>query len=214
MTAADTTLASKSKSQNSIFKMSQIQPPSLAAVAKAVVNSGSDTNPLIDLFEKARAATSKTLPKDSWYLIVVSPTTQRSKSSAHQIIKAATFLTTDGGHNWGELYKYLISEYGTTPEERKNINRRLRQIVIKAWCLIGIPRATDGYIALKKVEAPEDIADEWNREELVNNPEKAKAQGGSWFDKLFKEEKGPILQAMGSFPDLGELCPDNFVRKS
>jgi len=39
-----------------------------------------------------------------------------------------------------------------------------------------MPRPCDGYFALKKVEAPEDIADEWDWEELVENLGNSKAR--------------------------------------
>ena len=68
-----------------------------------------------------------------------------------------------------------------------------------------MPRACDGYFALKKVEAREDIADEWERKELVNNPEKAKERAASWFKKVFKEDEKSTFDALASFPDLCKL---------
>ncbi|OCK81383.1 hypothetical protein K432DRAFT_326441, partial [Lepidopterella palustris CBS 459.81] len=129
------------------------------------------------LFKSAREAAPKSLPEDAWYIIV-----------------AATLITADGGAHVADLYQFLIKELGSnsSQEDRRRVSRRLRAIIMKAWTLVGMPRASDALFALKKVEAPGDKALDWDRAEYAANPERALKRRNEWWAKVFNEETARI----------------------
>jgi len=137
------------------------------------------------LFKKARDATPKSLPEETWYIIV-----------------AATLMTADGGEHIGELYQFIISELGSnsTHASRQNVSKRLRAVIYKAWTLIGMPRASAGYFSLAKVEAPGDEYQDWDRYEFAT-PEKALARTKHWWGQVFGEEEEPIRKSYATSPD-------------
>lgn len=124
------------------------------------------------LFKSAKRAAPKHMQDDAWYIIV-----------------AATLMTADGGKQLGELYKFLISELGSesTQESRRRISRRLRAVIMKSWTLVGMPRASDGFFSLVKVEPLEDADQEWNRTEYAANPQKALRRTMDWWGQVFGE---------------------------
>jgi len=67
-----------------------------------------------------------------------------------------------------------------------------------------MPRAYNGYFVLKKVEALEDIPDEWDQEELIENPGKARTRTREWFKKVFREGEKSTFDTLKSFPNLCE----------
>ncbi|KAF2803990.1 uncharacterized protein BDZ99DRAFT_426149 [Mytilinidion resinicola] len=126
------------------------------------------------VFQAARDQTPKSLSKDAWYIIVT-----------------ATLITADGGKHVGELYKFIIKELGSdsSQESRRNVSRRLRAVILKSWCLAGMPRCSDAFFALKRVEPEEDSAREWDRKEYAAAPERAIQRRNEWWEKVFKPEE-------------------------
>jgi len=140
------------------------------------------------LFRASRDATPKNFPESSWYLIV-----------------AATLIAADGGRFVADLYKYLIAELevsgNSTQESRKRVSRKLRDVIVKSWTLVGMPRSSDALYALLPAESPEDAASEWSRDKLLAEPEKALARTSEWFKSVLAEEEGPVFDALGTDPD-------------
>ncbi|EXJ87193.1 hypothetical protein A1O3_04152 [Capronia epimyces CBS 606.96] len=139
------------------------------------------------LFQRARDATPETLPSGAWYILV-----------------AATLITADGGAHLGELYQFVLNDLGaeSTLESRQNVSRRLRAVVIKAWTLVGMPRASDGLFSLLKVEDPKDAAQDWDRSEYAREPEKAIQRTQDWWKQVFGQEViAGIYKSYESNPD-------------
>jgi hypothetical protein len=116
-------------------------------------------------------------------------------------------MTADGGKQLGELYKYLISELGpeSTLESRKRISRRLRAVIMKSWTLVGMPRASDGFFSLVKVEPEEDADLEFNRAEFAADPEKALKRTNDWWGQVFGAEiSNNIKKSMSMSQDFSE----------
>jgi len=142
-----------------------------------------------NLLKAAKDSTSKSLPEDSWYIIV-----------------AATLITADGAENFGTLYKYLVSELASrnTQDNRRRISQRLREVIIKSWTLVGMPRASIGYFSLIQTEAPEDAAVDFDRAEyratLHADEVSNRAQG--WISQEFAEDETGVLDSLSTNPDL------------
>ncbi|KAI9735362.1 MAG: hypothetical protein M1818_006557 [Claussenomyces sp. TS43310] len=142
-----------------------------------------------ELFVEARALAPTGLPEDSWYIIV-----------------AATLLTTEGGAHLGELYLFLIAALGDegTLEARRRISRRIRAVIIKAWTLVGMPRASDGFFSLTKVEKVEDVDMNGDRQRYAADPELAMRRTKAWWAQVFGEqESSTILDSYSTNPDFG-----------
>lgn len=59
--------------------------------------------------------------------------------------------------NLGQLYMHLTSQQDyNTPEERRALNKRLREFVIKQLITVGAPKAAVAFFGLIKVEQPGD----------------------------------------------------------
>lgn len=126
---------------------------------------------------------------------------------SHLSVQAATLLTADGGEHLGELYKFLIAELGpeSPRESRRKISRRLRAVVMKSWTLVGMPRASDGFFSLVKVEPEEDSDKEWDRAEYASNPQKALHRTTEWWEQVFgKGDIDVITKSYSMSPDFGE----------
>jgi len=136
------------------------------------------------LFEKVRAETPKSLAEDSWYIIV-----------------AATLITADGGKYMGDLWNFIIKDLGSdsTPEARRKVSRRLRAVILKSWCLAGMPRASEAFFSLKRAEPEEDSAREWDRKEYAAAPERALKRRNTWWSKVFGEEETARIE--GTYPN-------------
>jgi len=129
--------------------------------------------PIQLMFKEARDATPKSLADDSWYLIV-----------------AATLLSTDGGSYFAELFQYILQaqDDNSSPESRKRVSRRLREVLGKGWTLTGIPRACDAHFSLSKVEGEDADLTTSDREKIVggvNGKEVALARTDEWFKNVF-----------------------------
>jgi hypothetical protein len=90
-------------------------------------------------------------------------------------------------------------------ESRRRISRRLRAVIIKAWTLVGMPRASDGLFSLLSVELVEDAAQEWDRAEFAADPEKALKRTAEWWNQVFgEEETAKIAKSYATNPDFGK----------
>lgn len=92
------------------------------------------------LFDTVQAKFPKSLGPHSWYLVA-----------------ASALITNSPPSNFGQLWTYLIQqpEY-QTPEERRALNKRLREFLLKQWVTIGVPKIAIAAFALIKEEKPGD----------------------------------------------------------
>jgi len=83
---------------------------------------------------------TSTLGSDKWYILTLA-------------------ALVGGGHPElaADLYLHLISrpEF-TTPESRKALVRRLREVLVKLVSVIGVPKAIDAVFSIAGVEREED----------------------------------------------------------
>jgi hypothetical protein len=88
-----------------------------------------------------------------------------------------------------------LKELGTdsTLESRRNVSRQLRAVIIKIWTLVGVPRASDGLFSLLKVEDEANAAQDWDRSQLVAEPEKALLRTKDWWQQVFGEEESATI---------------------
>ena len=71
--------------------------------------------------------------------------------------QASALITNSPPSNFGHLWTYLVQqpEYQTT-EERRALNKRLREFLLKQWVTIGVPKIAIAAFALIKEEKPGD----------------------------------------------------------
>jgi hypothetical protein len=83
---------------------------------------------------------AKTLGNDKWYILALA-------------------AIVGGGHPElaADLYLHLISrpEY-TTPDARKALVRRLREVLVKLVSVVGVPKPIDAVFSIAGVEREED----------------------------------------------------------
>ncbi|KAF2493636.1 hypothetical protein BU16DRAFT_465362 [Lophium mytilinum] len=147
------------------------------------------TTSIQDLFETIRKAFPESLPQDSWYIIV-----------------ASALLATDGGEHFAALYKYALDQLGpgSSSEARKNVSRRLREVIIKTWTLIGLPKVFPAYYSLASAEAPGDAAADFERSERRANlhPDQVTARSQDWLKRELAEDGEAVMKSLSANPDL------------
>ncbi|KAF2808127.1 uncharacterized protein BDZ99DRAFT_445287 [Mytilinidion resinicola] len=143
-----------------------------------------------DLFETIRKSFPESLPQDSWYI----PS------------QASALLATDGGENFAALYKYAIKQLGpgSSSEARKNVSRRLREVIIKTWTLLGLPKVFPAYYSLASAEAPGDAAADFERSERRANlhPDEVSARGQDWIERELADDGEVVRKSLSTNPDL------------
>jgi len=115
-------------------------------------------------------------------------------------------ITADGGKHLGELYQFLLEELGSasTFESRQNVSRRLRAVIIKAWTLVGMPRASDGLFSLVAVEDPKDAAQGWDRDKFAEQEQTPSQRTYAWWQQVFGDAVAAgINKSYGTNPDFG-----------
>ncbi|TGO19732.1 hypothetical protein BPAE_0335g00030 [Botrytis paeoniae] len=98
-------------------------------------------NSLVELFDSCRESFPTSLKPDTWYLVV-----------------ASSLISLSNPAQIGDLYVYLTS--GPEPlsnEERQWLNRRFRDLIMKQWITVGVPRATVALHGLSQVEQEGDV---------------------------------------------------------
>jgi len=132
-------------------------------------------------------------------------------------LQAATLLAVDGGKHLGELYLFVLRDLSSesTSSSRQNVSRRLRAVIIKAWTLVGMPRASDGLFSLLKVEDPNDTAQDWDRFDFAAKPEKALQRTQIWWEQVFGEDAAGIHKSYEANPDFckysNRLCSGPWI---
>lgn len=73
------------------------------------------------------------------------------------MLQASALVTNSAPSNFAHLWTYLTDqpEYQAF-EQRRALNKRLREFLLKQWVTIGIPKVAVALFALIKVEKPGD----------------------------------------------------------
>ncbi|QSZ30457.1 hypothetical protein DSL72_000011 [Monilinia vaccinii-corymbosi] len=99
------------------------------------------TASLTQLFDSCRESFPASVKEDSWYLVVASAII--SLSNPAQI---------------GDLYVYLTNRLEpTSQEKRRLLDRRFRDLIMKQWITVGVPRATVALHGLSQAEKEGDV---------------------------------------------------------
>lgn len=132
--------------------------------------SSSELDPkFVELFNKAEANIKATgLGQDKWYILVIS------------IVAASPDPETAS-----QLYLHLCSQpqYATS-EARQALVRRLREALIKASCIVGVPKPIEAILAIAAVERPEDREYGTSRENWQCD-DASLSRGIEWFKKVY-----------------------------
>ncbi|KAI9799394.1 MAG: hypothetical protein M1833_004094 [Piccolia ochrophora] len=134
-----------------------------------------------ELFNHLYSSFPESLREDGWYLAV-----------------ASALVATHNASKVADLYIYLTSRKNfSTSIQRKRLSRRLRETLMKAWTLVGIPVVLEAVVALAKVERPEDKETGSARVGAELGPE-VEARGTSFLQMLYKHNLQPIFNTFGS----------------
>ncbi|KIW95798.1 uncharacterized protein Z519_02862 [Cladophialophora bantiana CBS 173.52] len=122
------------------------------------------------------------------------------------IIAASALTAAAAGEHVGELYRQVTT--GLPLEDRKIVQRRIKEALLKASILCGVPRSAVAFSALYAI-LPEDEIDTYSpRTEKFNNPgdEQRRAERGrKYFDTLWGGPSGGQAQrdrASKYYPDV------------
>ncbi|KAH0562021.1 hypothetical protein GP486_003275 [Trichoglossum hirsutum] len=93
-----------------------------------------------ELFNALRENFPPSLREEGWYLTT-----------------ASSLVATGKVDSLASLYLYLtsLSQFSTS-DQRKCLSRRLREVLLKEWILVGIPLVVSALAALARVEKEED----------------------------------------------------------
>lgn len=118
---------------------------------------------IVNLFHKAQTSYPAALPEDGWYLLTVEPfPIIRPQAEISKLIraklKASSLVACGRPEAIADLYLYLASQEGfSASAQRKRLSRKLRDVLMKEWTLIGIPLVITALAALAAVEKEEDV---------------------------------------------------------
>ncbi|OCK82595.1 hypothetical protein K432DRAFT_471428 [Lepidopterella palustris CBS 459.81] len=141
-----------------------------------------------EVLKKICITTAGKLPEDSWYII------------------AATLLAVDSGAHFGALFEYVISQSTDkdTPDARRRVSRQLREVIIKEWTLVGMPRVFAAYYSLNSKENPSDRAADFERAEqrATLHPDQVSDRAQSWLKQELAEDEAAVWNSLSANPDL------------
>lgn len=147
-----------------------------------------------ELFRKieARFQTSN-IPSDQWYLATLSSLT-----------------TTSEPHLADQLYLYLINQPTySTPEARQILSRRMREALVKAIALIGLPKTAEALIAISKVQKADDMDGSFSREGWMSNGTN-RMRGMAWLQKVYAQNSSSLYELFKNHRDfwfyITEIC--------
>ncbi|KAH8879588.1 hypothetical protein GQ53DRAFT_755915 [Thozetella sp. PMI_491] len=132
------------------------------------------------------------LPGHSWYFIAA--TTLSILNRPDEIAKVFRYAVDHGAGN---------AESAPTQDERLQISRRIREALIKAAAVGGVPRTINALLELKK-ETPDELLDEplgpsptGRRADIFDVPNaQVLARGQSFFDNLYGKVARRIMGQM------------------
>ncbi|KAI9704790.1 MAG: hypothetical protein M1836_006570 [Candelina mexicana] len=97
-----------------------------------------------------------------------------------------------------DLYLYLLTQKEfQTSEQRKRLSLRLRDVLMKVWTLVGIPKVIEAVVALAKVEAEGDGVGEGTKQGIQLDEEVEK-RGTESITKIYRDNLQPIFNTFGS----------------
>ncbi|KAK3196226.1 hypothetical protein K4F52_000606 [Lecanicillium sp. MT-2017a] len=108
----------------------------------------------------------------------------------------------------GHLYTHLTSRPDcATPESRQHLVRRLREALVKAASVVGIPKPIESILSISKVEAPADRDYSCTREGWRND-EANTARGKAWFGTLYARNATDTMGLFDAHRDFALLSTD------
>ncbi|KAK5449794.1 hypothetical protein LTS15_008366 [Exophiala xenobiotica] len=129
-----------------------------------------------ELLQEVQQMPPQGFPPDSWYIIV------------------ATSLAAAGkGDMFGDLYRYALERAEFDESYRRNLSIRLREVIIKSWTLIGMPRAIAASYSLQGADQKDDEAGNIRRATLVNDPDLPLQRSQLWFKQAFQDLEQKIF---------------------
>ncbi|OAL46615.1 hypothetical protein IQ07DRAFT_590724 [Pyrenochaeta sp. DS3sAY3a] len=154
--------------------------------------SSSRSDSFVEHFKLIEELYAKTaLGEEQWYLIVLSVFTSLGKCD----------LVAD-------LYTYLVAlpQY-STPTERQDLMKRLREALVKITSVIGVARPLEAIININNVTAPEDRDYSFSREDWKSGAENVK-RGEAWLRKLYSEHFDSTMTIFDAQKDFGWISSE------
>ncbi|RFU29402.1 hypothetical protein B7463_g6935, partial [Scytalidium lignicola] len=144
-----------------------------------------DYNPesIKKLFRAVQNVVPPSFPKDSWYLIV-----------------ATMLASISRGNAVGELFQYVTAD--SSVDYKRKVSQRLREMILKSWTLIGMPRAISASYALQAADKDGDSAVEHQRVDVVLQPDLVMRRSKDWFAKTFQEDEQAIFDRFSAHKEM------------
>ncbi|KAI9720180.1 MAG: hypothetical protein M1812_002998 [Candelaria pacifica] len=152
------------------------------------------TSDIRNLFQNVQTNFPSSLRADGWYIAVTS-----------------ALITLNHQAQIPELYLYLIGlEEFKTAEQRKRLSLRLRDVFMKVWTLVGIPKVIEAVVALAKVEAVGDVESEGTKDGVKLDKE-LERRGTESIGKIYRDNLQPIFNSFGSHANDFEWLEKNII---
>lgn len=138
----------------------------------------------ITLFEELeKKFPHKTLGNNIWYLVALSG-----------------LIGVEPEHA-GSLYAYLIAKPEfSTPESRKALVRRLREVLVKNVSLQGVCKPIEAVFAIAKLERPEDQDFSFSRKGWQLGPAN-REKGEAWLKTIYQQNLSGVLEKFNAHKD-------------
>jgi hypothetical protein len=108
---------------------------------------------------------------------------------------------------FGDLYRYALERAEFDESYRRNLSIRLREVIIKSWTLIGMPRAIAASYSLQAADQKDDEAGNIRRAKLVNDPDLPLQRSQLWFKQAFQDLEQKIFSRFNHHSELGRwIC--------
>lgn len=107
---------------------------------------------------------------------------------------------------FGALFEHAIAKPGSGPSYRAEVSARLREVIIKSWTLVGMPRAIAASYSLQAADTS-PVPESTRRAELAAKPEQVLPHGQAWFEQAFQELEPKIFARFTNHKELGSFGP-------
>ncbi|GLI72903.1 hypothetical protein PoHVEF18_001087 [Penicillium ochrochloron] len=131
---------------------------------------------------------ASSIPTEKWYLTAL-----------------GAILPSSEPYMAGQLYLYLLSEPAySTPDERKAITIRFKEVILKAVALLGIPKPAEAIASIEQVDGEElpFSREGWQCDEANHQ------RGVSWLQKMYAQNMPALLDLFKRHRDFGSAVCD------
>lgn len=104
------------------------------------------------------------------------------------------------GTAFGDLYNVVVESQDV--QYKMRVSKRLREVVMKAWTIVGLPQTISACYALLAADG-QVINTSSRYDSLLHDPEKLMANGHSWLAKGFRGDEEKLWTSFNGQKSMG-----------